>query len=154
MRGVCVCVCMCARAQEMDHYFNEAQRQGRMSFYMQASGEEAIHFGCASALKNGGCTPPTPRVQACSSGLCVCVCVPCVGVCLCVPCVCVCVFMCALCVCIPVVCVYPCVCVYVCPVCMYTCCVCVCFMLIHGMHVCLCEWQMTKCLPSTGRRAC
>ncbi len=40
-------------AQEMDYYFNEAQRQGRISFYMQASGEEAIHFGCASAMKAG-----------------------------------------------------------------------------------------------------
>jgi TPP-dependent pyruvate/acetoin dehydrogenase alpha subunit len=40
--------------QEMDHFFNEAQRQGRISFYMQAAGEEAIHFGCAAALNAGG----------------------------------------------------------------------------------------------------
>jgi 2-oxoisovalerate dehydrogenase E1 component alpha subunit len=37
----------------MDHYFNEAQRQGSISFYMQASGEEAIHFGTASCLRPG-----------------------------------------------------------------------------------------------------
>jgi len=35
----------------MDHFFNEAQRQGRISFYMQSSGEEAIHFGTASCLR-------------------------------------------------------------------------------------------------------
>lgn len=39
------------RFREMDHYFNEAQRQGRISFYMQAAGEEAILFGCAAAMK-------------------------------------------------------------------------------------------------------
>jgi hypothetical protein len=42
-----------ASAQGMDHFFNEAQRQGRISFYMQSSGEEAIHFGTASCLQAG-----------------------------------------------------------------------------------------------------
>ena len=37
----------------MDFFFNEAQRQGSISFYMQASGEEAIHFGTASCLRPG-----------------------------------------------------------------------------------------------------
>eukprot|EP00428_Durinskia_dybowskii_P068957 CAMPEP_0170395302 /NCGR_PEP_ID=MMETSP0117_2-20130122/21706_1 /TAXON_ID=400756 /ORGANISM="Durinskia baltica, Strain CSIRO CS-38" /LENGTH=394 /DNA_ID=CAMNT_0010651603 /DNA_START=134 /DNA_END=1318 /DNA_ORIENTATION=+ len=36
--------------QVMDDIMNLAQRQGRISFYMQASGEEAIHVGSASML--------------------------------------------------------------------------------------------------------
>lgn len=39
------------RIQALDDVFYNAQRQGRISFYMQASGEEAIHVGTASALK-------------------------------------------------------------------------------------------------------
>lgn len=34
----------------MDQIFYDAQRQGRISFYMTASGEEGIHIGCGSAL--------------------------------------------------------------------------------------------------------
>lgn len=40
------------RIQAMDDIFYNAQRQGRISFYMQNSGEEAIHVGSASALTN------------------------------------------------------------------------------------------------------
>lgn len=39
------------RIQALDDVFYNAQRQGRISFYMQAAGEEAIHVGTASALK-------------------------------------------------------------------------------------------------------
>jgi 2-oxoisovalerate dehydrogenase E1 component alpha subunit len=35
----------------MDSIFRDAQRQGRISFYMTCHGEEAIHLGSASALK-------------------------------------------------------------------------------------------------------
>lgn len=38
------------RLQAMDQIFYDAQRQGRISFYMTNSGEEAIHIGSASAL--------------------------------------------------------------------------------------------------------
>lgn len=38
------------RLQEFDTVFYNAQRQGRISFYMQNTGEEAIHVGSASAL--------------------------------------------------------------------------------------------------------
>lgn len=38
------------RLSIMDTILNDVQRQGRISFYMTAKGEEAIHFGCASAL--------------------------------------------------------------------------------------------------------
>ncbi|CAB9528205.1 oxoisovalerate dehydrogenase subunit alpha, mitochondrial [Seminavis robusta] len=38
------------RLREMDTIFQNAQRQGRISFYMTCRGEEAIHFGSASAL--------------------------------------------------------------------------------------------------------
>ncbi len=38
------------RIHYMDDILYNAQRQGRISFYMQASGEEAIHIG-----KFGGC---------------------------------------------------------------------------------------------------
>ena len=38
------------RLKQMDDVFNNAQRQGRISFYMQSSGEEAVHIGSASAL--------------------------------------------------------------------------------------------------------
>jgi hypothetical protein len=33
------------RIQNLDDIFYNAQRQGRISFYMQANGEEAIHIG-------------------------------------------------------------------------------------------------------------
>lgn len=36
--------------QAMDTILNDVQRQGRISFYMTAKGEEALHFGAASAL--------------------------------------------------------------------------------------------------------
>lgn len=35
----------------MDKLLYEAQRQGRISFYLTSTGEEAIHFGSAGALK-------------------------------------------------------------------------------------------------------
>ena len=38
------------RLQAMDTIFYNAQRQGRISFYMTATGEEAIHVGSAAAL--------------------------------------------------------------------------------------------------------
>lgn len=42
---------MMARIQALDDIFYNAQRQGRISFYMQNAGEEAIHVGSASALE-------------------------------------------------------------------------------------------------------
>jgi 2-oxoisovalerate dehydrogenase E1 component alpha subunit len=39
------------RIQAVDDIFYNAQRQGRVSFYMQNDGEEAIHVGTASALQ-------------------------------------------------------------------------------------------------------
>lgn len=36
------------RIQCLDDVFYNAQRQGRISFYMQSSGEEAIHLGSVS----------------------------------------------------------------------------------------------------------
>lgn len=39
------------RLQAMDTVFNDAQRQGRISFYMTNSGEEATHLGTALAMK-------------------------------------------------------------------------------------------------------
>ncbi|CAM9829340.1 unnamed protein product [Discosporangium mesarthrocarpum] len=39
-----------ARLQTMDHIFYEAQRQGRISFYLQSAGEEALQIGSAAAL--------------------------------------------------------------------------------------------------------
>ena len=41
---------MMVRIQNLDDIFYNAQRQGRISFYMQANGEEAIHIGSAAAL--------------------------------------------------------------------------------------------------------
>lgn len=38
------------RLRTMDALLYEAQRQGRISFYMTSTGEEAIHFGSALAL--------------------------------------------------------------------------------------------------------
>jgi hypothetical protein len=38
------------RIQEMDSIMMNVQRQGRISFYMPARGEEAIHMGAGSAL--------------------------------------------------------------------------------------------------------
>ncbi|GBG26140.1 Pyruvate dehydrogenase E1 component subunit alpha, mitochondrial [Hondaea fermentalgiana] len=40
------------RLQVMDHVLYEAQRQGRISFYMQTNGEEGINIGSAAALKH------------------------------------------------------------------------------------------------------
>ena len=40
------------RVQAMDDIFYNAQRQGRISFYMQNSGEEGTHIGSAAALTN------------------------------------------------------------------------------------------------------
>ncbi|GMI43209.1 hypothetical protein TrCOL_g2608 [Triparma columacea] len=39
-----------ARLSQMDHIFLNAQRQGRISFYMSSQGEEAVHIGSSSAL--------------------------------------------------------------------------------------------------------
>lgn len=39
------------RLQSFDDIFYNAQRQGRISFYMQNTGEEATHIGSAAALK-------------------------------------------------------------------------------------------------------
>lgn len=39
------------RLREMDSVFQNAQRQGRISFYLTSRGEEGIHFGAASALE-------------------------------------------------------------------------------------------------------
>ena len=41
------------RLREMDTILQNAQRQGRISFYMTCTGEEAIHMGSASALDSG-----------------------------------------------------------------------------------------------------
>lgn len=41
------------RLRQMDDILLNAQRQGRISFYMSCRGEEAIHIGAASALDNG-----------------------------------------------------------------------------------------------------
>jgi len=40
------------RIASLDDVFYNAQRQGRISFYMQNAGEEATHIGSASALTN------------------------------------------------------------------------------------------------------
>ena len=40
------------KTQATDDIFYNAQRQGRISFYMQNSGEEASHVGSAAALKD------------------------------------------------------------------------------------------------------
>ena len=39
------------RLRKMDNILHNAQRQGRISFYMTHHGEEAIHMGSASALR-------------------------------------------------------------------------------------------------------
>lgn len=39
------------RVREMDTILQNTQRQGRISFYMTSRGEEAMHFGAASALE-------------------------------------------------------------------------------------------------------
>jgi hypothetical protein len=39
------------RLRQMDDVLQDAQRQGRISFYMTCRGEEAIHIGSASALE-------------------------------------------------------------------------------------------------------
>ena len=38
------------RLRQMDTFLLNAQRQGRISFYMTCTGEEAIHMGAASAM--------------------------------------------------------------------------------------------------------
>ena len=38
------------RLQAMDQIFYDAQRQGRISFYMTSGGEEAVHIGSSAAL--------------------------------------------------------------------------------------------------------
>ena len=38
------------RLQVLDTIFYDAQRQGRISFYMTCTGEESIHIGSAAAL--------------------------------------------------------------------------------------------------------
>lgn len=43
--------CTMNRIQALDDVFYNAQRQGRVSFYMQNIGEEALQIGSASALK-------------------------------------------------------------------------------------------------------
>jgi len=45
------CYTQMVRLREMDNILQNAQRQGRISFYMTCRGEEAIHFGAASALE-------------------------------------------------------------------------------------------------------
>ena len=40
------------RLQTMDTVFNDAQRQGRISFYMTSWGEEATHIGTAMELRD------------------------------------------------------------------------------------------------------
>jgi 2-oxoisovalerate dehydrogenase E1 component alpha subunit len=40
------------RLREMDTIYQNAQRQGRVSFYLTCRGEEGIHFGATSALQN------------------------------------------------------------------------------------------------------
>mmetsp|Transcript_8187 Transcript_8187/g.10595 ORF Transcript_8187/g.10595 Transcript_8187/m.10595 type:complete len:338 (-) Transcript_8187:80-1093(-) len=41
------------RLKEMDEVMLASQRQGRISFYMTATGEEAIHIGSASSIEMG-----------------------------------------------------------------------------------------------------
>ncbi len=41
-----------ARLSIMDPIFNDLQRQGRITFYMTAGGEEATHVGSAMALQD------------------------------------------------------------------------------------------------------
>lgn len=41
------------RLNAMDNIFYDAQRQGRISFYMTSYGEEALQFGSASAIRQG-----------------------------------------------------------------------------------------------------
>jgi 2-oxoisovalerate dehydrogenase E1 component alpha subunit len=43
---------MMCRVQTMDNIFFDAQRQGRITFYMTNSGEEATHIGSAAALNS------------------------------------------------------------------------------------------------------
>ena len=40
------------KLQVMDSIFYEAQRQGRISFYLTTNGEEAINIASAAALNN------------------------------------------------------------------------------------------------------
>lgn len=51
------------RLKEMDEVFLASQRQGRISFYMTATGEESIHIGSAAALDAEDEVPPDPASQ-------------------------------------------------------------------------------------------
>lgn len=50
--------------QIMDPILYDVQRQGRISFYMTATGEEAIHVGSASALDDGTTRPLSSFLRA------------------------------------------------------------------------------------------
>ena len=50
--------------QIMDPILYDVQRQGRISFYMTATGEEAIHVGSASALDDGTTRPLSSLLRA------------------------------------------------------------------------------------------
>ncbi len=39
------------RVRKVDEVLQDAQRQGRISFYMTHRGEEAVHMGYVSALR-------------------------------------------------------------------------------------------------------
>ena len=49
---VCSFYRMMGRVQGLDDIFFQAQRQGRISFYMQNIGEEALQIGSAAALQS------------------------------------------------------------------------------------------------------
>lgn len=42
--------CGMVTLQTMDKFFHEAQRQGRLSFFMTSLGEEAVNLASAAAL--------------------------------------------------------------------------------------------------------
>ena len=49
--------------QTMDTFFYEAQRQGRISFYITSNGEEAINIASAAALTSDDIVFPQVRNQ-------------------------------------------------------------------------------------------
>lgn len=49
--------------QIMDTIFYEAQRQGRISFYLTSTGEEAINVASAAALSNEDVVFPQVSIQ-------------------------------------------------------------------------------------------
>lgn len=53
-----------ATLQVMDHIFYEAQRQGRISFYLTSVGEEAINIASAAALSPDDVV--LPQVSRCA----------------------------------------------------------------------------------------